>query len=379
MKKLGLILGFLVMSLLTFAQTNWTSYYTLMLKDSLALDSAMFVMQTDVNQGVILFTSMDSALFTSPVIYTGFSIGNASINEAELEIIDGATTTTTQLNYLNAATGTTGTTSTNLVFSTSPTLVTPALGTPSSVNLSNGTSLPISTGVSGLAANIATWLATSSSANLASAVTDETGTGVLVFGTSPTFTTSITIGSASIDETELEILDGATLSTTELNYVDGVTSAIQTSLNNKADSLKAVYSDVSPAATKIWLIDDTITLSTPMILDTLYTDRAIPFQELEGNSDSIYLVSLVSRCKGTDIDFTISVFADDTLGSSHPSDTIIAAWNIVDESGDATVQTSLNSNIVPKDLVMYYVVTAQPTAPILFMLSAIGKRYNRTR
>ena len=41
-------------------------------------------------------------------------------------------------------------------------------------------------------------------------------------------TTGITIGSAEINETELEILDGATLSTTELNYVDGVTSAIQT-------------------------------------------------------------------------------------------------------------------------------------------------------
>lgn len=46
------------------------------------------------------------------------------------------TTTGTQLNYLNAATGTTGTTSTNIVFSTSPTLVTPTLGvaTATSVN-----------------------------------------------------------------------------------------------------------------------------------------------------------------------------------------------------------------------------------------------------
>jgi len=49
----------------------------------------------------------------------------------------------------------------------------------------------------------------------------------------PTFTTSMTIGAATIDETELEILDGATLSTTELNYVDGVTSAIQTQLDAK--------------------------------------------------------------------------------------------------------------------------------------------------
>jgi hypothetical protein len=37
---------------------------------------------------------------------------------------------------------------------------------------------------------ILTFLGTPSSANLASAVTDETGTGALVFGTSPTFTTS---------------------------------------------------------------------------------------------------------------------------------------------------------------------------------------------
>jgi len=41
-------------------------------------------------------------------------------------------------------------------------------------------------------ANVATFLATPSSANLAAVITDETGTGALVFGTSPTFTTNIT-------------------------------------------------------------------------------------------------------------------------------------------------------------------------------------------
>jgi hypothetical protein len=55
--------------------------------------------------------------------------------------------------------------------------------------LTNATGLPISTGVSGLGANIATFLATPSSANLASAVTDETGSGSLVFATSPTLVT----------------------------------------------------------------------------------------------------------------------------------------------------------------------------------------------
>lgn len=60
------------------------------------------------------------------------------------------------------------------------------LGTPSSGTLTNATGLPIGTGVSGLATGVATFLATPSSANLAAAVTDETGTGALVFATSAT-------------------------------------------------------------------------------------------------------------------------------------------------------------------------------------------------
>jgi hypothetical protein len=73
-----------------------------------------------------------------------------------------------------------------LVFANSPTLITPALGTPASGVLTNVTGLPISTGVSGLGTGVATFLATPSSANLASAVTGETGSGALVFGTSAT-------------------------------------------------------------------------------------------------------------------------------------------------------------------------------------------------
>lgn len=68
----------------------------------------------------------------------------------------------------------------------SPTLVTPALGTPASGTMTNVTGLPISTGVSGLGTNVATFLGTPSSANLLSALTTKTGTGNAVFGTSPT-------------------------------------------------------------------------------------------------------------------------------------------------------------------------------------------------
>lgn len=65
------------------------------------------------------------------------------------------------------------------------------LGTPASANLANCTGLPISTGVSGLGTGVATFLASPTAANLASAVTGETGTGNLVFATSPTLVTPL--------------------------------------------------------------------------------------------------------------------------------------------------------------------------------------------
>ena len=118
---------------------------------------------------------------------TALGVGSVELGHATDTTISRVSAGVVAIEGVNVVTTSSTDTLTNKTL-TSPTLTTPVLGTPSSGTLTNCTGLPISTGVSGLAAGAATFLATPSSANLASVVTDETGSGSLVFATSPSLT-----------------------------------------------------------------------------------------------------------------------------------------------------------------------------------------------
>ena len=201
------------------------------------------------------------------VTAAGFTIGSAAINETELEVLDGATITTNELNALASI----GSDTVATQLATKAPLASPSLtGTALGVNLTlsgnltvNGTTTTVATTNTTLTDNILELNSgASSNANDCGILIERGSTGdnafmgfdeggassAFVFGTTTSTASAtgsititpikikvggIVIGSADINEAELEILDGATLSTTELNYVDGVTSSIQPQIDSK--------------------------------------------------------------------------------------------------------------------------------------------------
>lgn len=109
-------------------------------------------------------------------------------------------------------------------------VVIPSISSTNTLTNKTLTSPVINTSLSGTAfgTGVTTWLATPSSANLAAAVTDETGSGLLVFATSPTLVTPVLGAATATSINKMAITAPATSST--LAVADGKTATITQSI-----------------------------------------------------------------------------------------------------------------------------------------------------
>jgi hypothetical protein len=189
-------------------------------------------------------------------------------------------TTPSSANLRAAVTDETGTGS--LVFATSPTLVTPNLGTPSALVGTNitGTAAGLTAGNVTTNANLtgavtsvgnATSLGSFTSANLAAALTDETGTGAAVFANTPTLVTP-NIGAAT--GTSLAVTGAVTSSgTAGVGYATGAGGTVTQGTSrttgvtiNKTSGAITLFSAAGSATATTFTVTNSTVAATDVIV-----------------------------------------------------------------------------------------------------------------
>jgi len=210
---------------------------------------------------------------------TGVAVPNGSTTAV---YADG-TNVVTALNYapaltlgaaLPVASGGTGSTSTTFV-----NLATNVTGT---LPVANG-----GTGITSFGTGVATFLGTPSSANLAAAVTDETGTGSLVFATSPTLVTPVlgtptsgTLSSCTVDGT-----DAVGFRNTPVNSQSADYELVL------ADSGKTILHPASDANDRDFTIPANTSVAYPVGTVVSFVNLSANDLEIKITTDTMYLAN----------------------------------------------------------------------------------------
>ncbi len=262
-----------------------------------------------------------------------------------------------------------------LVFATSPTLTTPTLGvasatsinkvaitapaTSATLTIADGKTLTVSNtltftgtdsssvafgagGTVAYTANKLSVFAATTSAELAGVISDETGSGSLVFGTSPAITTSLTTGSASFDlinttattvnfagaATALTI--GATSGTTtirnDLNRSGNISASSWTTGGISIDSAAATFTDTSSAGASTVASRVAVSVNTPTFAST----NSITVT----NAASFYISAAPSAGTGTTITNAYALWVD--AGTSRFDGTVLPGADNTLDLGSAS-------------------------------------------
>ena len=162
--------------------------------------------------------------------------------------------------------------------STSTTFVNLATNVTGTLPVANG-----GTGITSFGTGVATFLETPSSANLAAAVTDETGTGSLVFATSPTFVTPVlgtptsgTLSTCTVDGTDAVGFRNTPINSQSAAYETVLADSGKTILHPVADdnartfTIPANSSVAYPVGTVISFVNLQNTVTIAITTDTMY-------------------------------------------------------------------------------------------------------------
>jgi hypothetical protein len=162
--------------------------------------------------------------------------------------------------------------------STSTTFVNLATNVTGTLPVANG-----GTGITSFGTGVATFLGTPSSANLAAAVTDETGSGLLVFATSPTLVTPVlgtpssgTLSGCTVDGTDAVGFRNTPVNSQSAAYETVLADSGKTILHPVADdnartfTIPANSSVAYPVGTVISFVNLQNTVTIVITTDTMY-------------------------------------------------------------------------------------------------------------